>query len=109
MIVKRLENQEFKYEYGCLFRRLMPWEGTAKTSWGSGWVKLAPGEFTTPHNHSMSEIFIIISGQGTMTIGSDYTEVGKGDLIFIDANKTHHIRNTNANELLEVICIWWNN
>ncbi|MEA5504483.1 cupin domain-containing protein [Halotia wernerae UHCC 0503] len=94
-------------EYGCAFRRMYPWQGYANTQWGSAWANIAPGTNTTEHGHDEEETFIIVSGEGEMTVDGETKEVSKGDVIYLPPFSHHTLKNTSSTEVLEMICIWW--
>ena len=64
-------------------------------------ARLAPGRATTPHHHAVTEeIYYILSGTATMTLGAETRPVGPGDAIAIPPGMRHTIRNTGAEELV---------
>lgn len=47
------------------------------------------------HHHLLTEeIYYILQGRGSMTIGEEVLEVSAGDAIFIPIGKTHTLENT---------------
>lgn len=98
--------EKFKREYGCHFRRLFPWDVTKQQPFGSAWAELNPGENTTPHCHDEEETFVILSGQGTMSVDGETFTVNKGDVIYLEPFSVHTLKN-NSNSKLEFLCIWW--
>jgi mannose-6-phosphate isomerase-like protein (cupin superfamily) len=94
-------------EYGGDFRRLFPWANTAETPWGSAWMVIKPGASSLPHNHDEQETFIILKGNGRMSVNEETRAVGKGDVIYLPPFSQHSLLNTSDNEDLELLCIWW--
>ena len=99
-------SDSFRHEFGVAFRRLFPWEVTESGAFGSGWAILGPDEETTPHSHDEEECFIIVSGEGCMTIDGRELPVAKADTIYIEPFSAHSVRNV-CPEPLEVLCLWW--
>ena len=98
----------FTDEYNCEFRRLYPVSGIAEPDWGSAWAKLSPGESSLPHSHDEKETFIIISGEGKLTVNDEVKKtIKKGDVLFFPPFTKHTVKNTASSGKLEFICIWW--
>ncbi|RDH82287.1 MAG: hypothetical protein DIZ80_08280 [endosymbiont of Galathealinum brachiosum] len=63
-----------------------------------------PGEITLLHKHIKSEeIYFILQGEGSMTLGNETIQVNNGDSICITPGTKHNIRNT-GNEDLKILC-----
>ena len=95
-----LRNQAVKYEnkYGILCAPLdnqKKREGVYPTL-----CKIPVGGSTIAHSHFEPEIFYIIEGEATLSIGTESTPVRSGDLVRIPASQTHHLQNRGGNELL---------
>mgnify|MGYP003877646561 CR=1 FL=1 len=85
----------------------MPWKNTADSDWGSGIARIDPCNATSPHKHTQSEIFIILNGSGTIHIEDKSEYVSDGDMVYIEPNKTHSLENTEKENPLVMLCIWW--
>jgi len=46
------------------------------------------------HNHPEVQVYVIIAGEGKMTVGEETQAVKTGDLIYIPTNQLHGIENT---------------
>ena len=59
-----------------------------------------PGEIAHAHSHDdMTEVFLIESGQGTITVdGNDYA-MNPGDCITVHPHETHELNNTGEEPL----------
>src|SRR5437660_6788720 len=68
MNLQRFRDSQPKYEYGCDLRRIYPWSEVASPVWGTAIASVRPNECTTPHSHNEFETFLVLSGQGRMTI-----------------------------------------
>jgi len=67
---------------------------------------LPPGCAVTPHHHrETEEIYYVVSGRGTMTVGSDIRAVQQGDAIYIPIGQTHTLNNTGVEPIrLILVC-----
>ena len=62
------------------------------------------GRATALHLHEQGdELFYVVSGRGTATLGELTDEIGPGDVIFIPRNAVHRIRNLTHDEPLRVV------
>ena len=78
MNIQRFRDSQSKYEYGCDLRRIYPWAEVASPLWGTAIASVRPNECTTPHSHNEFETFLVLSGQGRMTIED---ETGNANLV----------------------------
>ncbi len=62
------------------------------------------GGGTALHLHEQGdELFYVVSGRGTATLGDSTDEIGPGDVIFVPRNAVHRIGNLNSDEPLRVV------
>jgi quercetin dioxygenase-like cupin family protein len=62
------------------------------------------GGKTNLHLHEQGdELFYVVSGRGTATLGALEDEIGPGDVIFIPRNAVHRIENLTHDEPLRVV------
>jgi len=62
------------------------------------------GGGTALHLHEQGdELFYVISGRGTATLGGTTDGIGPGDVIFVPRNAVHRIENLNSDEPLRVV------
>jgi mannose-6-phosphate isomerase-like protein (cupin superfamily) len=67
------------------------------------WVDVAPGAEQRAHSHPDSEqVYVIVRGQGRMSVAGDVEQVREGDLVFIPPATTHAIVNDGTEELVYV-------
>ena len=67
------------------------------------WVEGEPGSEQPVHSHPTSEqVYVIVQGQGAMTVGNETGEVGPGTAILVPPNTGHSIRNTGEEPLVFV-------
>lgn len=98
--------ETFKFEYGCQFRRLFPWDVMGHKPFGGAWAILESGKATIPHNHDEEETFIFLGGEGVMMVDNHSFPVRKGDVVYLEPFSAHTVLNTGV-EPLEILCIWW--
>lgn len=55
-----------------------------------GLYALEPGEPDTQKPHGQDEVYVVISGRGALTVGSEVTDVARGSVVFVPANVAHH-------------------
>jgi mannose-6-phosphate isomerase-like protein (cupin superfamily) len=56
-------------------------------------VEVQPGGKLPIHCHKPEQVYYIIEGEGTMTIGKDQRTVHTGDCVFIPENEPHGMAN----------------
>ncbi|MFG6150641.1 cupin domain-containing protein [Halobacillus sp. B23F22_1] len=104
--IQRETNNSYKKEYGAFLRRLYPWKRANKSPFGSGLLVVNPNESTSPHSHDEEETFVILEGEGVVSIDNHSENVSKGDAIYFEPYSVHSIKNIGA-EPLKFIAIWW--
>lgn len=65
---------------------------------------IKPGQKTKPHSLKTSEVYYILEGQGSMTIGDESGKVSAGDVIDIPPHAVQYIENTGLADLV-FLCI----
>lgn len=64
-----------------------------------------PGEIAYSHCHSdMTEIFLIESGQGIITVNGDSFPLKSGICVTVEPNEMHEIKNSGSAEMV-ILCI----
>jgi mannose-6-phosphate isomerase-like protein (cupin superfamily) len=64
------------------------------------WLEVPAGIDQELHSHEEGEqVYIIVSGKGTMTVAGDKQEVGEGDLVMVPPATDHSIANGNSADL----------
>jgi len=67
-------------------------------------ARLPAGRSTTPHYHvKTEEIYYLLSGRGSISVGGETRQVGPGDAIAIPPGTLHQIANT-GNAVLRFLC-----
>jgi mannose-6-phosphate isomerase-like protein (cupin superfamily) len=105
MDVKNLQQVEaFITKDGSEIRELLAHRNSCIRKQSLAEARLAAGARTAPHFHRQTEeIYYILHGTGTMTIGEEATEVGPFDAIAIPPGEIHTILNM-GQETLVFLC-----
>jgi uncharacterized cupin superfamily protein len=78
-------------------------QGTAARKLGASYDELAPGKCGCPYHlhHAQEEMFIVLSGQGTLRVAGERLPIRPGDVIFIPPgpDHPHQILNTGTEPL----------
>ncbi len=56
-------------------------------------VEIEPGGIQRIHSHIPEQIYFILEGSGSMTVGSESEQVGPGDCVFIPSSSDHGLIN----------------
>lgn len=65
------------------------------------WVDCQPGSEQPVHSHPRNEqVYVIVHGQGAMTVGDETRDVGPGTAILVPPNTGHSIRNAGEGRLV---------
>ena len=57
-------------------------------------VEMNPGGKQHIHSHVTEQCYMILEGQGLMTVGEEAEVVENGDVVFIPSNSPHGLKNT---------------
>jgi quercetin dioxygenase-like cupin family protein len=66
------------------------------------WVNMKPGTGPKLHSHPYAEIFIVLEGQATYTVGDETIEAHGGQLLIAPPNAPHKFVNTGTDILRQV-------
>lgn len=62
------------------------------------------GGMTPLHRHEQGdELFYVVAGRGTATLGKLTEEIGPGDVVFVPRNAAHRIENLTHDEPLQIV------
>lgn len=56
-------------------------------------VEMQPGGVQKLHQHDPEQCYFIIEGNGTMTVGDESAQVGRGDCVFVPSGELHGLSN----------------
>ncbi|GGO86343.1 cupin domain-containing protein [Wenjunlia tyrosinilytica] len=60
----------------------------------AGLYALSPGELDTQQPHGQDEIYLVVSGRASITVGSETAHVARGSVVYVPAgvpHRFHHI------------------
>ena len=100
-IINHRDTTPFTTVDGSTIRELMAHRNSAIRNQSLAEARLPPGKATIPHHHKVTEeIYYILSGTASMTLGSETRPVGPGCAIAIPPGLRHTIENTGDDELV---------
>jgi mannose-6-phosphate isomerase-like protein (cupin superfamily) len=98
------EDREYFFDEGCFINELLNTPQDSAVSIAR--ARVAAGETTRWHRlQGITERYLIVSGQGTASIGDEDIVLTAGDVVVIPAGVRQRIRNT-GDEVLEFLAIW---
>lgn len=77
------------------------------TPFGHAYGYLQAGQTMEAHSHPTSELYIVYSGTGDITVGNETEAVGPGDVVAIPPDATHSL--TSHGGPLLWAALWWEN
>lgn len=66
------------------------------------WVEVLSGRKQKPHSHAPDQAYVIVSGSGRMQVGTEFSDVHAGDLVYIPSDVIHGIENISSEKLVYV-------
>ena len=64
------------------------------------WIEVPATTEQELHSHEEAEqVYIVVSGRGTMTVAGDKQEIAEGDLVLVPPATDHSIANGNSSDL----------
>lgn len=100
-VINHRDTTPFTTVDGSTIRELMAHRNSGIRNQSLAEARLPPGKATIPHHHKVTEeIYYILSGTASMTLGSETRPVGPGDAIAIPPGLRHTIENTGGGELV---------
>jgi len=104
IVVNRDKASVIRTSHGSELRPLIDRTTSAITQCSLAEEVLPPGCAVRAHHHEqIEEIYYILEGRGTMTVGPDRREVTAGDAIFVPRNNTHSLSNTGEQPIRLVV------
>ena len=82
-----------------LVSRLLHSEHDADTDLTITWVTVEPGSEQVRHSHEPEQVYVILAGEGLMTVGDEERTVSAGTLVHIPSETEHGIENTGGGPL----------
>ena len=95
----------FACEDGAEIRELLHPKRHGNQAQSLAEATLYSGQRTALHRHQKSEeIYHVLAGQGTMTLGDEHFPIGPGDTVLIPPGTPHCLHNTWPMELRVLCC-----
>ena len=71
----------------------------AETDLTITWVEVDPGASQMHHSHQPEQVYVIVAGEGRVSVTGEQRNVEAGDLVHIPSNADHAIENTGEHPL----------
>lgn len=68
-------------------------------------VRIAPGQRNELHKHAHETVFVILSGEGAVRVGDQWSPLAAGSVAFVPRWAMHQTRNLSATEPLVLVAI----
>lgn len=106
MFIRNLEDcEKFVAGDNTVLRELLhPAKADLNLRYSLAHAVLKPGQTSTPHRLRSSEVYYILTGEGSMYIDDDMALVSANQAIYIPPHAKQYIKNTGAKDL-EFLCI----
>jgi mannose-6-phosphate isomerase-like protein (cupin superfamily) len=105
MEIHPLDRANLVRAYGIESQRLLPW-AALNAPFEGAWCVVPPGGASTPHTHHEYEIFIAVTGRGTLMADGERRPFTAGDIAFLPPGCTHQVVNDDLEDF-EYYGIWW--
>ena len=69
-----------------------------------GHVTIYPGGSVPIHSHEQEEVYFIVEGEGSITVGEETRDVKAGDCIYLHPPLEHKLENTSKNNMVMMFC-----
>jgi mannose-6-phosphate isomerase-like protein (cupin superfamily) len=100
MLVRRLEDAPVEEWHRLRTHVLMDAGELGARNLSVTWLSVPAGAEQTLHSHEESEqVYVVVSGSGSMSVAGDTQQVGEGDLILVPPATAHSISNDGSDEL----------
>ena len=100
MLVRRLAEAPTEEWHRLRNRILMDAGELGSRNMSVTWLEVPADTDQELHSHEEAEqVYIVVSGRGTMTVAGDKQEIGEGDLVLVPPATDHSIANSNSAEL----------
>jgi mannose-6-phosphate isomerase-like protein (cupin superfamily) len=100
VLVRRLEEAPTEEWHRLRNRILMDAGELGSRNMSVTWLEVPEGIDQELHSHEEAEqVYIVVSGSGTMTVAGDTQEVSSGDLVLVPPATDHSISNGSSSDL----------
>ena len=105
--IRKIDPSSFETSYGVKCQRIFPSPESGATPFNAFWTLIEPGKASQLHRHHEGETFIIVKGQGVMTVGDESAPVEVGDVIFMKPLVDHTLANSSETDELLMLNVYW--
>lgn len=103
----RIDAATAEPEFGMACQRLVPRpDRPAEPPFGMMACFLAPGAASAPDQHDQEEYLVVLTGSGCIDVAGKTTELAVGDVVLVERNLVHVVRNDAADPLSWLSCYW---
>ncbi len=100
MLVRRLAEAPTEEWHRVRNRILMDAGELGSRNMSVTWLEVPEGIDQELHSHEEAEqVYIVVSGRGTLTVAGDTQQVAQGDLVLVPPATDHSIANTESADL----------
>ena len=100
MLVRRLADAPTEEWHRVRNRILMDAGELGSRNMSVTWLEVPEGIDQELHSHEEAEqVYVVVSGRGTMTVAGDTQEIAEGDLVLVPPATDHSITNGNSSDL----------
>ena len=99
----RLQNDRFSESYLHEFPELPELE---EAPFGGMICRIQPGEVSDPDFHNQSELFLVVTGGGSLIAEGETSDIHAGDIFALPRKVEHVVKNTGST-VLTFISVWW--
>jgi mannose-6-phosphate isomerase-like protein (cupin superfamily) len=99
----RLQNDRFSEAYMHEFGELSELK---EAPFGSMICQVEPGQATDEDFHNQSELFVVVTGTGSLIADNETVNINTGDVFTLQRKVPHVIKNT-ADTPLIFVSVWW--
>jgi len=107
MYIRKIDPARFATSYGVSNQRVFPSDESGETPFNAAWNLIEPGSACHLQRHHQGEAFIIVKGEGLMTVGAEKSPVEVGDVLFTKSLSEQTLANTSDSEELLFLNVYW--
>jgi quercetin dioxygenase-like cupin family protein len=99
----RLQNSRFSESY---LHELPELAELTEAPVGGMICRIEPGEATDADFHNQSELFVVVTGTGSVIAAGETTAIDTGEIFTLPRKVEHVIKNTGST-VLTFVSVWW--
>lgn len=107
MLIRETGEDQLVDAYGIRYQQIYPHGGDELAPWGVGRAVIEPGGATDPHDHADHEMFVFVSGSGTLIVDGEERHVGPDVTALLPAGCRHQVCNPSSTDRLVFLSVYW--